>query len=203
MAIQYTNRIGQIYYLYSGKTKTGNDRYFFSMKKNANGETVKEIPNGYEIYEHPEKAQVFLRKKQTQLTTDIERQLIKKHVANINSSKSYLMDCKEKHITIYESNVDPEDLTETFHHAFKRRLNHNGLMTSVANIANSQYTAILRYTLADTKKRTFIVERFCFRGAIDDWIFLDGPDILGNIAGKYVGIIGTDQFFDLIPYNLS
>jgi len=36
------------------------------------------IPEGYEIYEHPLNAQVFLRKKQSQVITDIENHLITK-----------------------------------------------------------------------------------------------------------------------------
>jgi len=30
------------------------------------------------------------------------------------------------------------------------------------------YTALLRFTLEDTEKRLFRVERWCFRGSIDD-----------------------------------
>jgi hypothetical protein len=32
------------------------------------------------------------------------------------------------------------------------------------------------------KRRTFVAERFCFRGAIDDWIFLGGPDDLKKLV---------------------
>ena len=69
MAVEYTNRIGKTYYLREGKTKTGKPRYFFSSNKDGKGEAVKEIPEGFEIYEHPENAQVFLRKKRLQLIT--------------------------------------------------------------------------------------------------------------------------------------
>jgi hypothetical protein len=42
----------------------------------------------------------------------------------------------------------------------------------------------------------FTVERFCFRGAIDEWICLAGPDDFRSIVKKYVNILGTDEFFD-------
>ena len=60
MSIQYTNRLGQIYYLCQGITKTGKPKYFFSTK--TDGNRVKMIPDDFEIYENPN-AQVFLIKK--------------------------------------------------------------------------------------------------------------------------------------------
>ena len=62
MTVQYTNRKSKTYYLHEGKTKTGKAKYHFSMKKE--GKLIKKIPDGYEIYEHPTNAQVFLRKEQ-------------------------------------------------------------------------------------------------------------------------------------------
>ncbi|HDH98756.1 MAG TPA: hypothetical protein ENF70_06465, partial [Deltaproteobacteria bacterium] len=62
MAVNYTNRTGKTYYLREGKTKSGKPRYFFSAQQQGKGEVVDRIPDGYEIYEHPENAQVFLRK---------------------------------------------------------------------------------------------------------------------------------------------
>jgi hypothetical protein len=50
--------------------------------------------------------------------------------------------------------------------------------------------------LVDKERRTFMAERFCFRGAIDDWIFLGGPDDLKKLARKYIRLLGTDKFFD-------
>ena len=61
MPVTYNNRKNKTYYLHEGKTKTGKTRYYLSMK--TNGQLVDEIPDGYEIYEHPSNAQVFLRKK--------------------------------------------------------------------------------------------------------------------------------------------
>ncbi len=41
----YTNRRGKEYYLHVGKTKKGNQRYYFSMKNT--GELATEVPEGY------------------------------------------------------------------------------------------------------------------------------------------------------------
>jgi hypothetical protein len=51
MEIEYINRRGKKHYLHEGKSKTGKPKYFFSLK--SEGTLVKTIPEGYEIYEHP------------------------------------------------------------------------------------------------------------------------------------------------------
>ena len=57
MVVEYVNRKGRKHYLHEGKTKTGKPMYFFSMK--SEGNPANAIPEGYEIYEHPN-AQVFV-----------------------------------------------------------------------------------------------------------------------------------------------
>ena len=39
----------------------------------------------------------------------------------------------------------------------------------------------MRFVLEDKKQRIFIAERFCFKGSIDDWIDIGGPDSLENL----------------------
>ena len=114
MAVQFTNRIGKQYYLREGKTKTGKPRYFFSVQQQGKGEVVDQIPAGYEIYEHPENAQVFLRKIRSQLISDLERQLVEKAVKALRRSKWYIIDRKDEYITIYESNADVENIKKIF-----------------------------------------------------------------------------------------
>ena len=78
-------------------------------------------------------------------------------------------------------------------------VNTDDAMTAFVNIADHHYTAMPRFCLDNKEKRTFIAERFCFRGAIDEWIYLAGPDDFGSIVSKYMKILGTDEFFDS-PY---
>lgn len=204
MAVQYTNRVGKTYYLRQGKTKTGKPRYFFSSRQDGKGEAVEYIPEGYEIYEHPENAQVFLRKRRPQLITDIEKQLIKKYANKLARSKRYRVDCKDEYITIYESNADVGNLKNTFGDLFKCASLRPGMtvddaMSFLVSSADRHYTAMLRFRLVDKEQRTFTAERFCFRGSIDDWFFLGGPDRLRELAEPYMPLLGTDKFFDS-PY---
>ena len=51
---------------------------------------------------------------------------------------------------------------------------------------HSNYTKMMRFSLVDTGKRTFVVQRWCFRGSIDDWIQLLGcrgrlPDLVAQV----------------------
>ena len=78
MAVEYTNRKGKKYYLNVGKTKTGKPKYYFSMK--TRGKLPEEIPEGYEIYEHPANAQVFLRKEIPLAITEFEKKLVEKEL---------------------------------------------------------------------------------------------------------------------------
>ena len=204
MTIQYTNRIGKTYYLREGKTKTGKPRYFFSGPKNGKGETVDYIPEGYEVYEHPENAQVFLRKKRPQLITDLEKELVKKQTESLKRSRRYRVDCLDEYLTIYESNTDLGNFRNIFKNVLEHTPARSGVdfdeaMTTLVNANDRYYTAMLRFRLVDREQRIFTAERFCFRGAIDDWLYLDGPDNLDNLAKRWINILGTDKFFDS-PY---
>lgn len=201
MTVQYRNRVGKIYYLREGKTKTGKPRYFFSSQEKGKGKASKKMPEGYEIYEHPENAQVFLRKKQPRLITEIEEQFIKNNLSSLKCSKKYLIDCKDKNITIYESNIDHTNLKDIFGGLLNNiptrpGVSANDAMTALVNIADQHYTAILRFRLDNEDKRKFIAERFCFRGSIDDWIYLSGPESFKDIVKKHLRNLGKDEFFD-------
>ena len=204
MTVQYTNRTGKTYYLREGKTKTGKPRYFFSLQQDGKGEVVEHIPEGYEIYEHPGNAQVFLRKKRPKLITDIEKHLVEKHVEQLTRSKRYRVDCKDEYITIYESDADIGELKNLLgdfikHTPLRSGINADEAMNTLVGAADQNYTAMLRFHLVDKERRTFVAERFCFRGSINEWIFFGGPEDLKKLVGRYIKLLGTEEFFDS-PY---
>ena len=51
--------------------------------------------------------------------------------------------------------------------------------------------------LADKKSRTFVTERFCFRGSVNHWIHLDGSANLPNQLKKYAKYLGRESMYDL------
>lgn len=104
MTVQYTNRRGQIYYLYQGTTKKGKPKYFFSTKINENRVNV--IPDDFEIYENPN-AQVFLIKKVPPLISDLEKQAVISSIKKNKSISHYIVDVKKEYITIYTADQSP------------------------------------------------------------------------------------------------
>jgi hypothetical protein len=202
MAVEYTNRTGQTYYLLAGKTKTGKPRYFFSATPEGKGEPVDLVPEGFEVHENPRDARVFLRKKRPQLISEEEKALVEKHVNKLKRSHRYLVDCRDANITIYESNADVDLLKESFSEFFKANplragLNLEKSLETFIQGASQYYTEMMQFRLVDKERRLFIAERFCFRGSIDDWIEIDGPDKLKTLVKRYIKKLGTDDFFEL------
>ncbi|MCD4811226.1 hypothetical protein K8R14_01295 [bacterium] len=64
------------------------------------------------------------------------------------------------------------------------------VMRTIVGAADQNYITMLRFRLVDKEQRTFVAERFCSRGAIDDWIFLGGPDGLKKLVGRYIRLLG-------------
>jgi len=109
---------------------------------------------------------------------------------------------KTDYITIYESDADIGELKDMLGDFIKRTplrsgVNADEAMNTLVDIANQHYTAMLRFHIVDKERRTFVAERFCFLGAIDDWIILGGPDNLKKLVKKYIKLLGTEEFFDL------
>lgn len=64
--------------------------------------------------------------------------------------------------------------------------------------SKSTYSEVMRFILQDKKARDFTVERFCYRGGVDDWIYLDAPGSLEKFAQKYIKYLGTEELFELL-----
>lgn len=202
MSIEYTNRVGKRYYLRVQKTKTGKDKFLFTTNDQGKGQPVDQIPEGFEIYEHPENAQVFLRKKRPQLIIDLEKQLITEYVENVQRkrSKKYRIDCKDDLITIYESDRDSEALEGLIGKfmtdlPLRPGLNVDDAKNMLFQMTDRNYSPVLRFRLLDQGKRLFVAERFCYLGGIDDWTYLTGPSSLKKLADKYIKLLGTEEFF--------
>jgi hypothetical protein len=188
--VEYTNRKGKTYYLHVGKTKLGNSRYHFSMEPPA--EFVKEIPEGYEIYENPN-AQVFLRKIVLNEILDEEMAILEKELGAYAKPTKCIIDTKGKVITIFWTDQGGSKMGE---------LSSLFGMARMAEFygSNAYFTPIFRFTLVDPQERLFIAERFCFRGSIDDWMHLlgGGPDSLQTLVERYVRHLGEESFYELM-----
>ena len=59
---------------------------------------------------------------------------------------------------------------------------------------------MMRFILVDRENRKFVAQRYCFRGAIDDWIDISSRDSLENLSGKYLKHLGQDSFYELFGF---
>jgi len=57
---------------------------------------------------------------------------------------------------------------------------------------------MLQFMLEDAQRRTFVTQRYCFRGAIDDWVYIGTPGKLATLVQKYVRHLGKESYFDLM-----
>ena len=46
-------------------------------------------------------------------------------------------------------------------------------------------------------QRLFVVQRYCFRGAIDDWITISLPNTLEHGVRTFVKHLGQESYFEL------
>jgi hypothetical protein len=56
---------------------------------------------------------------------------------------------------------------------------------------------MLQFILVDEQQRLFAVQRYCFRGAIDDWITIGMPDPLTTVVCTFVKHLGKESYFEL------
>ena len=193
MPVKYINKGKKTYYLHQGKTKTGKPKYYFSMKDKGN--LVEKIPGGYKIYEHPANAQVFLRKKQPQIVTDIESYLINKYLNKLKRPYRYIFDIKGKIITIFESNQNIDAIKELFKRMPFGKYQSESCIAEMLD-QETTYRPVMRFILEDETRRIFVAERFCFKGSVDDWININMPDSLENLLKTYLKRLGKDSFYE-------
>lgn len=108
MPATYVNRKGKTYFLHQGKTRTDKPKYFFSRK--STGDLADAIPDGYEIYEEPTRAQVFLQRIVPRAIQEAEKRRVEQALEALKSPRRYLIHVRRKTLTILESNEDIEAL---------------------------------------------------------------------------------------------
>jgi hypothetical protein len=156
------------------------------------GQLPDAIPTGFEVYENPN-AQVFLRRIPTKIITDEERQVVEDGIHKYADVQDYKIDVKGNAIVVYTADQDIDALVNLFQDV--------GSMRDEAQIRSAirreiTYSPMLQCVLSDEKRRVFVAQRYCFRGAIDDWIDL-GHGPLATLVRRYVKHLGKESYFDL------
>jgi hypothetical protein len=128
------------------------------------------IPEGFEIYENPN-AQVFLRRIPPKIITDEERQVVAEGMRKYGGVKDYKIDVKGKAIIVYTAGQSVETLAGLFKELHPDPTANPQLMTVLRGVI--QYSPMMQFILEEKEQRLFTVQRYCFRGSIDDWIDID------------------------------
>lgn len=187
MSVQHTARTGKTYYLHEQTTKTGKRNCFFSMEPD--GQLAGAIPDGYEVYEMAN-GQVFLRKKAGQIILPEEVALVELALRKHGEPWQFRVEVKKNMITVHEAG----DLSglDRLASEFGRRP-----LSAAEKVRHASFMAVMRFVLVDKKTRTFVTERFCFRGSVDDWIHIGGPGTLLSQIHQFVKHLGRESIYEL------
>jgi len=195
MGLEYINRRGDRYFAVQGVTKTGKPKYHATRKLKGAGLGV--MPEGYEFYEHPEQGIVTIRKIVPSQITEDERHFLEEQTRSLAGIDYFIVSVQGDSLVIH---LPPKEYasSRTFDNSLVGMF--LGSEDSIREVfaKSATYLAMLRFTLVDADRRLFSVERWCFRGQIDDWIFLESGKPLAAQVKKFVPHLNKESFYELI-----
>ncbi len=197
MAITYQNRRGDTYHLLVGKTKTGKPKYYVSKKSGEN--TVDILPDGYEIYESPENAQVHVRKIRSTAILPFERELVVAGVQKATGRSHFFVEADGDYLLIYWPATDPAAVDSMF----GRLLGATSVLShTMAEWTRQQtrYEPLMRFVLVQAEDRQFVAERMCYRGGGEFWLDISSRGELAQLVAEYTPHLGQESYFDLMRY---
>jgi hypothetical protein len=198
-ALEYENRMGEVYYLQEGKSRTGKPNYYAGRK--LTGTPLSALPEGHEFYERPDTAQVVVRRTKPSSITEFERQQAEAIVRQASGLNHFVVAVEDDALVVYTPSVSAGE-TDRFIEMMTGR--GFGEMPSRARefreerILRSQYLKMLRFKLANPDTREYRAERWCFRGSIDGWIPLPGCGTLAQVVEPYAQHLDQESFYDLM-----
>jgi hypothetical protein len=195
MALTYTNRKGITYHLCQGRTKTGKPRYYFARQPK--GEPLEEIPQGWEISESINGVVSLVKKRPAQILPE-ELAAVEAAIKRHPQSRNYRAAIKHNRIEVYElAGMGGSDLVAVLTQAGFGSA-HLADQLQGFQERSGRFTPVMRFVLANAETRNFGVQRWCYRGSIDDWIDIGALGPVDQLARRLVPTLGTDQFFELM-----
>ena len=195
MALEYLNRRGDRYYVLQGKTKTGKTKYYCGKKPGEN--TVEQLPVEFELHEEPMRGLVSVRKRRPTRIHSAERHLVERHCVEL-CGDHLVVEVENDSLVVYAPQRNGREI--------ERFVSELGILPGKVEEARkillrqSNYDALLRFSLADENNRLYSAERWCFRGSIDGWIPLFSYQELplDTLALALLPTIGGEDFFELM-----
>jgi hypothetical protein len=194
MAYEHTNRRGDVYFI---QAKERGGKIAYSAARKPSGKAIDRLPEGYEIYEKPENAQVFVRKIKPTKILPIERQLVETSIRKLAKLEHFIVDVEADSLVVYLTDAEPDASLGILRSIAPMTAEQARSMEEFM-ISHAKYTKMMRFMLMDEKNRRFFAERWCFLGGIDDWYHLAGEKMLAELVEEYVPHLGQESFFDLM-----
>jgi hypothetical protein len=106
----------------------------------------------------------------------------------------YKIDVKGNAIIIYTSDQNVGEISNIFR-GWKPFVDD----TKIAEVLRPyiHYSPVLQFILEDEERRMFVVQRYCYRGSIDDWIYVGGRGKLKRLVQQYVKHLDKESFYEL------
>lgn len=181
----HISRDGKAYYLRCSLTKSGIKKYIFSTTNSK--DCITAIPDGYEIYEPPN-GNIFLRRIIKEPLAQEEMLIIHDIMAKHCKGAQYILDVKKNGMGIY---VD-----EKYGNS-KNSLELAYLSINVSGYRKIIYDPCFRISKDDSNNE-YIIERFCFLGKVNDWMYIEKGKNLKKLCEKYIPHIGKESFFEIM-----
>jgi hypothetical protein len=197
MVYQYCNRRGDVYLLQAGRTRTGKPCYYLGRK--LTGEPVDEIPAGYEVFESPERGQVYLRIRRPTCIAPDERKTVAEGIRRASKVDHFIVDVEKDSLVVYL----PTQTVDEVNKLVRMLAGPDALEVPRLRdardrlIRKSAHEKMMRFQLLDTQRRLFHVERWCFRSSRDGWLHLAGPAPLSDLVEHYAEHLGEESFYEL------
>jgi hypothetical protein len=193
MSVSYTNRKGRIYFLCQAQTKSDKPRYYFAREPKEGA--PEHIPAGYKISESVNGV-VSLVKDRPVLILPEELASVEAELEGILHKRRYRVGIKHNRIEVYEMyGPDADGIANIFG---KYGFPVPGSLDQLRDVLEetSQFYAVLRFILIEVDERTFLAQRWCSLGGIDDWVDVEYGSIQ-ELAPGLIPVLGTDEYYEL------
>jgi hypothetical protein len=210
---QYVNRKGTAYYLHRVAGRGGTLRY--TLQRSPEG-ALAELPGGHEVVENVN-GQASVRRTRPRLIMAEEEAAVRSALAR-HGLDAWRVHVKDRHITIFEPDLDAAQVASRF---TSRATMPPGIGAKVEAMVRERigdaamdawlqerregvqrrleetmrYSPVLRFELADPKRRSFRVARMTWSGD-GGWYVLDVAPLAKALV-RYLKHLGKDSFFDL------
>ena len=197
MAYEHRNRRGDVYLLQARQSRTGKRRYYFGRK--LTGEPVEEVPAGYEVFESPERGQVYLRKERRTSIAPIEREIVAEGISSLSNVNHFIVDVEEDCLVVYLPTRSVNEVNDMVRFLAGPDALQVPRFREARDqfVRESEHEKMMRFQLLDSEQRLFHIERWCFRNSLDGWMHLAGPAPLSDLVERYVEHLGEESFYEL------